>query len=96
MQHVNGKSQKIAAKLADTLNKLRLSNEYNEIENIHHDDHEDEDEDDEDDETFSFINQTTRTPINKTNGKNQNYQTSNLNGSSSKNANEIWLEYGCI
>lgn len=93
-----GKNRKITSKIADSLNKFRLSTELDQIETCqigNDDDEDDDDEDDQDDFSESdeeFNSLKKEKSVLKGNKLNTSLGQSNGN----KNSNEIWLEYGCI
>jgi hypothetical protein len=96
----NGKPQRIAARIADSLSKLRTSsdmpnNNYEDIIEPIRDEREDEDEDEEDEDDDNehvkkYSNLCKDARLNASNS------SSGKQHSVSKTSNEIWLEYGCI
>lgn len=105
-----GKSQRIAARIADSLSKLRTSsdmpnNNYEDIIESNRNEHDDEDEDEEnevedeeeeeeDDDDNEHVKKYSN--LCKDARLNASNSSSSKQHSVSKTSNEIWLEYGCI
>jgi hypothetical protein len=107
----SGKSQRIAARIADSLSKLRTSsdmpaNNYEDIieangnepsQEDEDDDEENEDEHDEEEEDEDDDEHVKKySNLCKEARLNASNSSSSKQHSVSKTSNEIWLEYGCI